>query len=124
MKTQVVKVQLDLMLFWCGFVVVLLVSFRGSWSWEAKSKRSTKAHEKDEITRNVKAMPKLILKEEVYRVVGAAMDVYFTLGRGFLEPVYQEALGIELGRRGIPFGAQKPLQIEYKGLQLRKEIHH
>jgi len=50
-------------------------------------------------------MPELILKEEVYRIVGAAMDVWYTLGRGFLEPVYQEALQIELGRRDIPFEA-------------------
>jgi hypothetical protein len=32
-----------------------------------------------------------ILKEEVYQIVGAAMDVYYQLGRGFLEPVFQEA---------------------------------
>jgi GxxExxY protein len=66
-------------------------------------------------------MPELILKEEVYRIVGAAMDVYYTLGRGFLEPVYQEALQIELGRRDIPFEAQKILKVEYKGQQLRKK---
>ena len=66
-------------------------------------------------------MPELILKEEVYRIVGAAMDVWYTLGRGFLEPVYQEALQIELGRRDIPFEAQKPLRSEYKGLELKKE---
>ena len=66
-------------------------------------------------------MPELILKEEVYRIVGAAMDVWYTLGRGFLEPVYQEALQIELGRRDIPFEAQRPLRIEYKGLELKKE---
>jgi GxxExxY protein len=66
-------------------------------------------------------MPELILKEEVYQIMGAAMDVYYTLGRGFLEPVYQEALQIELGRRNIPFEAQKLLQIDYKGQPLRKE---
>jgi GxxExxY protein len=66
-------------------------------------------------------MPELILKEEVYQIVGAAMDVYYTLGRGFLEPVYQEALQIELARRNIPFEAQKSLKIEYKGQRLRKE---
>jgi len=66
-------------------------------------------------------MPELILKEEVYQVIGAAMDVYYTLGRGFLEPVYQEALQIELARRDIPFEAQKLLKIEYKGQHLRKE---
>lgn len=31
-------------------------------------------------------MPELILKEEVYQIVGAAMDVYYQLGRGFHEP--------------------------------------
>ncbi len=66
-------------------------------------------------------MPELILKEEVYQIVGAAMDVYYTLGRGFLEPVYQEALAIELCRRGIPFEAQKPLKIQYKGMELKKQ---
>ena len=68
-----------------------------------------------------RCMPELILKEEVYRIVGAAMDVWYTLGRGFLEPVYQEALQIELARRDIPFEAQTPLRIEYKGLELKKE---
>ena len=66
-------------------------------------------------------MPELILKEEVYQIIGVAMDVYYTLGRGFLEPIYQEALQIELGRRNIPFESQKLLKIEYKGQQLRKE---
>jgi len=66
-------------------------------------------------------VPELILKEEVYRIVGAAMDVWYALGRGFLEPVYQEALEIELRRRDIPFEAQKLLKIEYKGTQLKKE---
>jgi len=66
-------------------------------------------------------MTPLILKEEVYQIVGAAMDVYYTLGRGFLEPVYQEALQIEFGRRGIPFEPRKLLQIAYKGQPLKKE---
>ena len=48
------------------------------------------------------------------------MDVYYTLGRGFLEPVYQEALDIEMRRREIPFAAQIPLTIEYKGSELKK----
>ncbi len=66
-------------------------------------------------------MPELLLKDEVYAIAGAAMEVYWELGTGFLEPVYQEALEIELGRRQIPFEAQKRLTILYKGQPLQKE---
>ena|SRR6266542_44160 len=66
-------------------------------------------------------MPELILKEEVYLIVGAAMDVYYQLGRGFLEPIYQEALEIELQRRKIPFEPQQWLTTYYKGQALEKK---
>jgi GxxExxY protein len=62
----------------------------------------------------------LIYEDETYAIVGAAMEVYYKLGRGFLEPVYQEALALEFALRGIPFQAQKKLQIEYKGHTLEK----
>jgi GxxExxY protein len=65
-------------------------------------------------------MPELLLKDEVYNVAGAAMEVYYQLGTGFLEAIYQEALEIELGRRGILFEAQKNLTLEYKGQQMKK----
>lgn len=42
------------------------------------------------------------------------------LGPGFLEPVYQEALEIELRRRSIPFESQCRLPIHYKGEVLSK----
>jgi len=66
-------------------------------------------------------MPELIFKEEVYRIVGAAMEVYNELGPGFLEAVYQEALEVELGMRGIPFAPQQTLAVYYKGRRLKKE---
>ncbi|MBR4117621.1 MAG: GxxExxY protein, partial [Methanocorpusculum sp.] len=50
----------------------------------------------------------IILADEVYQIMGAAFKVYNTLGYGFLEAVYEEALGIELSRQGIPFQTQKP----------------
>ena len=43
------------------------------------------------------------------------------LGPGFLEAVYQEAMEIELSARGIPFDAQKPIQVRYKGQILNKQ---
>ena len=66
-------------------------------------------------------MAELVLQEEVYEIVGAAMEVYWQLGRGFLEPIYQEAFGIELGRRGVPFEPQQELTIHYKGHPLEKK---
>ena len=59
-------------------------------------------------------------KNESYNVVGAAMHVYNQLGIGFLEPVYQEALEIELQRRGIPFEREKELNVMYDGVQLHQ----
>ncbi len=61
------------------------------------------------------------MKYEVYAIIGAAIEVHKTLGCGFLEPVYQEALEIELEARAIPFEAQKMITINYKGQRLKKE---
>lgn len=63
----------------------------------------------------------LILKEEVYDIIGAAMEVYKQLGQGFLEPVYQEALEIEFQLRQVPFESQKELEIFYKNRKLKKQ---
>jgi len=62
----------------------------------------------------------LLYKEEVYAIVGAAMEVYNELGAGFVEAVYQEALSIELQERNIPFVEQQPIQILYKSKSLRQ----
>lgn len=66
-------------------------------------------------------MVELLLKEEVYAIIGAAIEVHRVLGPGFLEPVYQEAMEIELADRQTPFEAQKALVIYYKGRRLEKE---
>jgi GxxExxY protein len=48
-------------------------------------------------------------------VIGAAIEVHRTLGPGFLESVYEQAMGIELGLRGISSGRQVPVAVDYKG---------
>ncbi len=67
-------------------------------------------------------MTDLLYKDEVYALVGAAMEVYNGLGSGFLEAVYQEALEIELAERHIPFEAQKELHVYYKRRCLKKTM--
>ena len=59
-------------------------------------------------------------KQEGYNIVGAAIEVYNTLGHGFLEEVYQECLEIELKLRDIPFHSHPKLILSYKSKQLEK----
>jgi len=59
-------------------------------------------------------------QEEMYKIIGACMEVHTVLGRGFLESVYHEALCIELTRRNIPFEQHKVLHVYYKDVQLKK----
>ena len=56
----------------------------------------------------------LLLKEEVYNIIGAAMEVHKILGPGFLEAVYQEALSIEFRLKDIRFIEQPQLTLEFK----------
>ena len=50
--------------------------------------------------------------------MGACFEVYKAMGSGFVEPVYQECLEIEMGIQAIPFRSQVELQLMYKGQQL------
>ncbi|MFH2024758.1 MAG: GxxExxY protein [bacterium] len=68
-------------------------------------------------------MDNLIYKEESYKIIGACMEVHKTLGCGFLESVYQEALAIEFRHQGIPFEQEKELTITFKGIELEKKYN-
>ncbi len=58
--------------------------------------------------------------KEIYDVVGAAMEVYNTLGRGMAEAIYQESLDKEFRKRGMNVEREKELQMYYKGELLEK----
>lgn len=66
-------------------------------------------------------MTDLLYKDECYETVGACFEVYKEKGSGFLEPVYQECLGIELSIQEIPFAEQDELHLEYKGRRLSQK---
>ena len=59
-----------------------------------------------------------MFKEEGYRLMGAAFEVYNELGYGMAEEIYQQSLEIELGVREIPFVPKKELLVYYKANQL------
>ena len=61
----------------------------------------------------------ILHKEESYDIIGAAMEVYRDKGHGFVEPVYQDCMEIELAHRGIPFAAQHEIRLSYRGQPLR-----
>ena len=65
-------------------------------------------------------MSELLLKDEVYAIVGSMFEVYKTLGTGYLEAVYQEALAVEFTNNGIPFEREHRLSIYYKDVKLEK----
>jgi len=59
--------------------------------------------------------------QKTYKIIGAAMEVHRELGCGFLEAVYQEALGREFETQRIPFCSQPVVEIKYKGRPLEKK---
>ena len=48
-------------------------------------------------------------------IIGCAMRVHSTLGPGFFESVYDNALLIELREAGMAAASQVPLKVRYRG---------
>ena len=57
---------------------------------------------------------KLLAKEEVFQIVGCAIEVLNALGHGLLEKPYENALAVEFGLRQIPFRQQPLFDVLYK----------
>lgn len=68
-------------------------------------------------------MNDLVFKEESYAIIGAAMEVHSQLGCGFIEKVYQDALEIEFGLKGIPYNREKHLPVLYKGQRIKHDYY-
>src|ERR1044071_8002431 len=65
-------------------------------------------------------MSEIIYKKESYAIIGACFEVYNEKGCGFLEPVYQESLGIEFEYQRIPAIAKLSLTLSYRGRVLKQ----
>ena len=56
------------------------------------------------------------LDEAARIVVDAALEVHRILGPGLLESLYEQALSVEFGLRGLRFARQVPIAITYKNV--------
>ena len=63
---------------------------------------------------------KILHKEESFKIIGACMKVHRSLGAGFLEAVYEEALMKEFLIQNIPFKRQLKLELYYDNQKLNK----
>ena len=54
-------------------------------------------------------------KDLTASIINAAIKVHKTLGPGFLESIYEEALCIELASRNLPFERQRSIRLTYQG---------
>jgi len=63
-----------------------------------------------------------LYKDLTKEIIGAAMEVHSTLGCGFLESVYEEALAVEFGLRDVSFERQKPLDVFYKEKNVKQFV--
>lgn len=64
----------------------------------------------------------LLLKEEVYLIVGCALEVINGIGHGLHEKPYENALVVEFGLRAIPFTQQPRFPICYKGVNVGEYV--
>ena len=58
---------------------------------------------------------KLLFKDEVFQIVGCAIEVLNGLGHGLIEKPYENSLVVEFALRNIPFRQQPSFDVLYKG---------
>lgn len=57
-------------------------------------------------------------EEITHIIIGCAMKVHSTLGNGFQEVIYQRALAIEMGKKGLQFQREMEMKIFYDGIDI------
>lgn len=62
------------------------------------------------------------MKEEVYTIVGYCIEVWKTLGYGFSEVVYKDAMEVEFMKDHLPYVRENELPVYYKTKILRHKF--
>ena len=62
------------------------------------------------------------LKNLVYQVNGAAIEVHRALGPGLLESIYHKCMKHELTQRKVAFVSEMVVPVNYKGLAVETEL--
>jgi GxxExxY protein len=60
----------------------------------------------------------LFYKDQVYEIVGSAMEVLNGLGNGLHEKIYENSMVVEFRLRGIAFSQQPHYDVIYKGVNV------
>jgi GxxExxY protein len=72
--------------------------------------------------KDLKIMTKKYLDELTYQIIGAAIEVHKSLGPGLLESVYHKCLRQEFTLRGLNFGSEFLVPVEYKGIHVETDL--
>jgi GxxExxY protein len=65
---------------------------------------------------------KSYLKDLIYQVNGAAIEVHKALGPGLLESVYHKCMKHELSLRNINYQSELIIPVHYKGIDIEAEL--
>lgn len=58
----------------------------------------------------------------IKNIIGATIEVHRELGPGYLEKVYEQAMGLELRHRGLSYATQVPITVCYKGEKIHGQV--
>ena len=64
----------------------------------------------------------VLFRQEVYRIVGCAIEVLNGIGHGLHEKPYENALVVEFGLKAIPFVQQRRYDIIYKAVKVGEYV--
>jgi len=67
-------------------------------------------------------LTKKLVNQISYEVVGCAIAVHKELGLGMLESIYEDCMCIEFEEKGIKFQRQVPIELNYKGRKINRQM--